>query len=317
MKVAVVGAGHLGKHHARIYAEMQGVELVGICDINEERGRSIAAKYGTQYYRSYQDLARLDLAAASVAVPTVEHYRVAKTLLESGVSVLIEKPITGSLQEAEELIKLAARKSLCLQVGHVERFNPAIIAARRIVTTPLFFEGHRLSAFSARSLDIDVVMDLMIHDIDIVLSMVDSPVASVQAAGIAVITNRIDIANARIEFDNGCIANLTASRISNEKLRKMRLFQPNDYISIDYVRQEAIVASLKKSEGLLEVIARHLSVEPAEPLRLELEAFLASVKDGQPPRVTGEDGKRALELALRVIEKIAEHGKKIGLAAIY
>lgn len=312
MKVAVIGVGHLGRHHARIYAQMDGVELAGVCDINQERGCAIAAEYSTEFYSDYRELiGRID--AASLAVPTVDHFRIAKDLLAHNIAVLVEKPITFSLEEADELISLAASKEACLQVGHLERFNPAVVAVRKILKSPRFFEGHRLSAFSARSLDIDVVMDLMIHDLDIVLSMVQAPVVSVHAVGIPVITPRFDIANARIEFADGCIANLTASRISNEKVRKLRLFQPHDYISIDYVKQEAALASLQMAGIKPEISAGTLPVENAEPLRLELEAFLDSVRHHKPALVTGEDGKRALELALQVSDKIAEHARKIGL----
>lgn len=311
MRVGVIGVGHLGKHHARIYSDMNGVDLIGVCDSNPERGRAIAAEYSTEFYDNYRDLiGRID--AVSLAVPTVDHFRIAKDLLANGIAVLVEKPITFSLEEADELINIATRKRVCLQVGHLERFNPAVVAVRKILKSPRFFEGHRLSVFSARSLDIDVVMDLMIHDLDIVLSMVQAPVISVHAVGIPVITSRFDIANARIEFADGCIANLTASRISNEKVRKLRFFQPHDYISIDYIKQEVALASLKAGVKP-EISAGKLPIEPGEPLRLELEAFIDSVKHNKPALVTGEDGKRALELALQVSSKIAEHARKIGL----
>lgn len=312
MRVGVIGVGHLGRHHARIYAQMDGVELVGVCDSNHERGRAVAAEYSTEFYADYRELMGR-ITAASLAVPTVEHFRIGRDLLEHNVAVLIEKPITFSLQEADELIRIAAEKNLCLQVGHLERFNPAVVAVRQILKAPRFFEGHRLSVFSPRSLDIDVVMDLMIHDLDIVLSMVNAPVVSVHAVGIPVITPRFDIANARIEFADGCIANLTASRISNEKVRKLRFFQPHDYVSIDYIKQEAALASLKMNGAKPEICAGNLSVENREPLKLELEAFLNSVRHNKPALVTGEDGKRALELALQVSDKIAEHARKIGL----
>lgn len=315
IKVGVIGVGHLGRHHARIYAAMEGVKLVGVCDINEERGRAIAAEYGTEYFHDYRALyGKID--AVSLAVPTIDHAAIGGALMEQGISVLVEKPIARTLAEADEMIAKARRTGVCLQVGHLERFNPAVVAVRKIVTEPRFFETHRLSLFSPRSLDIDVVMDVMIHDLDIITSFVKSPVVGISAVGIPVISPRFDIANARLEFANGCIANITASRISNEKIRKLRLFQPHDYISLDYHNQQASILSLRMpagGAGRPEIGARALEIVKDEPLRAELAAFVQSVATKQPPAVTGEDGRAALDLALQVSERIAEHAAKIGL----
>jgi predicted dehydrogenase len=316
LKVGVIGVGHLGRHHARIYAAMDGVSLVGVCDINEERGRSVAAEYGVAFYRDYRDLiGKID--AASLAVPTVDHCSIGCELLKERIALLVEKPIARSLAEADELIETAGRSNVCLQVGHLERFNPAVVAAREIVTKPHFFETHRLSLFSPRSLDIDVVMDVMIHDLDIISCFVNEPVVGIEAVGVPVISPKFDIANARIEFAGGCIANITASRISNEKIRKLRLFQPHDYITIDYLNQRAGIWSLlmpASGKGMPQIDGRELPVVQDEPLRAELAAFVQSVLTGEGPKVSGQDGRNALSLALQVSERIAAHARKVGLS---
>lgn len=314
LRVAVIGVGYLGRHHARIYSSMAGVELVGVCDSNMERGQAIASEYNTKFYSDYRELfGKID--AASLAVPTIDHCSIGCDLLSNKISVLIEKPIACTLAEADELIATAEKNNLCLQIGHLERFNPAVVAVSKVVTTPRFFETHRLSLFSPRSLDIDVVMDLMVHDLDIISWLVKSPVTNITAVGIPVISPKFDIANARLEFASGCVANITASRISNEKTRKLRLFQPNDYISLDYVTQQAGIWSLRptKNVGGLPIQAGLLPVTSDEPLRAELASFIESVIDNQTPAVTGKDGRNALDLALQVSEKIAEHARKIGL----
>lgn len=300
-KVAVIGVGHLGKQHARLYSELEGVELYGIVDILEPRAREIAQLYKTIAYTDYRDLfGKVD--AVSLAVPTVDHARIALDLLENGIDVLVEKPISSTAEEARMLIDLAARNNRVLQVGHVERFNPVVTLARQAATRPQFFEIHRLAAFSPRSLDIDVVLDLMIHDIDIVLSLVPSPVKEVRAVGIPVLSPRADIANARVEFEDGCVANFTASRVSFEKVRKLRFFQPHDYISVDYASQTGTMVSLRMGG----VIERKLEPPNQEPLRIELDAFVDCVRTRKTPPVSGEDGLRALELATRINAAIAE-----------
>jgi predicted dehydrogenase len=312
IRVAVIGAGAFGREHARVYSEAAGVRLVAVCDIDESRGRAVAERYGASFVPDHRELiGKVD--AASLASPTEAHCSIACELLDARIAVLVEKPIARTLDEADLMIHAARSSGAVLQAGHLERFNPAVISASRILTRPRFFEAHRLSIFTPRSLDVDVVMDLMVHDIDVVLSFVESEVSEVRAAGVPILTPRIDIANARVEFANGCVANLTASRVSGERVRKLRFFQPGQYVSIDYAAQEAGVVNVKPGpEGRPAFESRLLPVEPAEPLRLEIESFLAAV-EGAPVKVTGEDGRRALALAVDVTEKIREHAARAGV----
>lgn len=301
VKVGVIGVGHLGKQHARLYRETDGVELVGVADIIQSRAEEIAGLYRTAAFVDYRDLfGKVD--AVSLAVPTTDHARIGVDLLEHGVDVLVEKPIASTAAEARALIDAAVRNKRVLQVGHVERFNPVVMLAREAATRPQFFEIHRLAAFSPRSLDIDVVLDLMIHDIDIVLSLVPAPVREVRAVGIPVLSERADIANARVEFEDGCVANFTASRVSFEKVRKLRFFQPHDYISVDYASQTGTMVSLRMGR----VEERKLEPANQEPLKVELAAFAECVRQRGKPAVSGEDGLRALELATRINSAIAE-----------
>lgn len=312
VRVAVVGAGVFGREHARVYSELSGSHLVAVCDIDESRGRPVAERYGAAFVSDYRELAGM-VDAVSVAAPTESHRAIVCELLQAKIAVLVEKPIARTLDEADQMIEAANRNGAVLQVGHLERFNPAVTAAARILTQPRFFEAHRLSIFTPRSLDIDVVMDLMIHDIDVLLAFVDSEVSEVRAAGVPILTSRIDIANARIEFANGCVANLTASRVSGDRVRKLRFFQPGEYVSIDYAMQEAAVVSVKpRPGGRPEFESRLLPVENAEPLRLEIESFLAAI-GGSPVKVTGDDGRRALALAVDVTDKIREHAGRAGV----
>jgi len=298
-KIAVVGVGHLGKQHARLYAELG--HLAAVVDILEPRAQDIAAQYNTTPYTDYRQLfGKVD--AVSIAVPTVNHAGIGIEFLEHGIDVLIEKPIASTSEQAKALIDAASRNKRVLQVGHVERFNPVVMAAREAATKPQFFEIHRLAAFSPRSLDIDVVLDLMIHDIDIVLSLVPAPVREVRAVGIPVLSSKADIANARVEFEDGCVANLTASRVSFEKTRKLRFFQPHDYISVDFASQTGTMVSLRMGR----VIERKLEPMNQEPLKLELMSFADAVAKRGTPVVTGDDGLRALELAMRINAAIAE-----------
>jgi predicted dehydrogenase len=301
MKVGVIGVGHLGKHHARLYAEMPDVELVGVVDILQPRAEEIATLYKTTPFTDYRDLFN-KVDAVSLAIPTVDHARIGVDLLEHGIDVLVEKPVASTLEQARALIDAAGANKRLLQVGHVERFNPVVIAAREVATKPQFFEIHRLAEFTPRSLDIDVVLDLMIHDIDIVLSLVPAPVHEVRAVGIPILSQKADIANARVEFEDGCVANFTASRVSFEKTRKLRFFQPHDYISVDYASQTGTMVSLRMGR----VIERKLEPAHDEPLKLELAAFAESVRTRRAPLVTGEDGLRALDLAMRINTAIAE-----------
>jgi predicted dehydrogenase len=301
VKVAVIGVGHLGKQHARIYSNLEGVELVAVVDVLQPRALEIAGLYKTAAFTKYEDiLGKVD--AVSLAIPTVDHARVGVELLGQGIDVLVEKPIASTTRDGTALVESATRHHRILQVGHVERFNPVVAMAREVATRPQFFEIHRLAAFSPRSLDIDVVLDLMIHDLDIVLSLVPSTVREVRAVGIPVLSHKADIANARAEFEDGCVANLTASRVSFEKIRKLRFFQPHDYVSVDYASQQGSMVSLRMGR----VTERKLDPAFQEPLKVELESFVDSVRTRQKPAVTGDDGLRALELALRINAAIAE-----------
>jgi predicted dehydrogenase len=304
LRIAVIGVGHLGKHHARILASLPGVELVAVVDTNRARAEEIAASHGTQALFDARDLdGRVD--AVTVAVPTAIHRDIALPFLDAGIAALVEKPLARSLAEADELIAAAGRSNAILAVGHTERFNPAVAAARRLLTDPRFIEVHRLGTFPERSLDIDVVFDLMIHDLDVVLSLVASEVAAVDAVGVPVLTSRVDIANARLRFVNGCIVNLTASRISRDRVRKIRFFQPAAYVSIDYAAQKLEIYRLETGSGPAPAIrGGDVAVENDEPLRLELADFADAVVSRRPPRVTGEQGRRALELAQQITDRI-------------
>ena len=299
--MAVVGVGHLGSRHARVYAESPNAELVGVADIDLARARAVADAHGV---RAVADIAELipEIAAASVAVPTVSHREVTESLLQGGVHVLVEKPIAGCLDEARAMVDLAKERARVLAVGHTERHNPAVEALIAGSRDPRFIEVHRLGSFSPRSLDIDVVLDLMIHDLDVVTALVRSEVNSLEAVGVPVLTGRVDIANARLRFANGCVANITASRVSQEKVRKLRCFEPERYVSLDYQKQEAISYRLVRSPGAAPEIRREdFAVTQDEPLRRELEDFLHAVATGATPRVTGEDGLESLALALDVV----------------
>ena len=307
IRTAVVGAGSFGRHHLRILSQSPGADLVGVVDIDSQRASAAAAQYGCTAYTSPGDLAgKID--AAVVAVPTSAHADVGCALLESGVDVLVEKPIAPDVASARRLIGTAARRGRILQVGQLERLNPAITALKKIVTLPLFFEIHRLSLFSPRSLDVDVVLDLMIHDLDIVLDLVGAMPEEIRAAGISILSDKVDIANVRLAFPGGCIANLTASRVSTERVRKLRLFQPHQYISLDYQKQEAVAFTVSGSQ---QIGFQPLTVEKDEPLRVELEAFLEAVRNRSRPPVSGEEGLRALDIGLNILGKIKEHGKLV------
>ncbi len=301
-----MGAGAFGKNHLRVLRESPRAELAGVVDIEPERAAAAAAEYGCPALALEDAVARAQ--AAIVAVPTSAHAAVGRALLEAGLDVLVEKPIAPDLASARALIDAAAARSRVLQVGHLERFNPAVAALREIVTLPLFFEVHRLSVFSPRSLDIDVVLDLMIHDLDIVLALAGQPIREIRAAGISILSPKVDIANVRLAFPNGCVANLTASRVSTERVRKLRLFQPRQYVSLDYARQDAAVFEVLPASG---IGFRMLPVRKDEPLRLELESFLDAVAARSRPVVSGEDGARALEAALAVLAKIEEHSRLV------
>lgn len=302
MRAVVVGVGHLGKHHARILASLPGVTLAGVVDIDTERAGQIAAERGTTAYADVRQVpGTVDVAV--VAVPTESHARIAQQLLDAGVHTLVEKPITQTVAEADALIAAARSRNVVLAVGHSERFNPAVVAARPHIKDPRFIEVHRLGQLPGRSLDIDVVLDLMIHDLDLILSLVPSEVDGVEAVGVPVLTPRIDIANARLRFANGCIANLTASRISREPVRKVRFFQQDAYLSIDTAAREVEMWRLvPQATGLPTIGGGKLEVAGDEALKGELEDFLGAVRDGRQPAVSGEQGRAALALATRIVE---------------
>jgi predicted dehydrogenase len=305
LNVAVVGVGHLGRHHARILASMADVNLVAVVDVNRARADEVAAASGTTALYDYRDvLGRVD--AVTLAVPTALHAEIGCACLAAGLSTLVEKPMARSLAEADALIAAAVGSDAILGVGHTERFNPAVVAASPLLRDPRFIEVHRLGTFPERSLDIDVVFDLMIHDLDVVLSIVRSDVESVEAVGVPVITPRVDIANARLRFANGCIANLTASRISRDRVRKIRFFQPAAYVSIDYAAQKVEVWRLERSAGPVPSIqGGELDVVQQEPLVRELADFVEAVTRSRRPTVAGEDGRRALALAQQIADKMA------------
>jgi predicted dehydrogenase len=304
LRLAVVGVGHLGRHHARILSALEGVALSAVVDTIPERAADIAASARTRPLTDYRELLG-QIDAVTIAVPTELHREIALPFLERGISVLVEKPMARSLAEADEMIAAAGASGATLAVGHTERYNPAVTAVMPLVTSPRFIEVHRLGVFPERSLDIDVVFDLMIHDLDVILSLVRSEVASVEAVGVPVLTPRFDIANARLRFESGCIANVTASRISKDRVRKIRFFQPDAYISIDYAAQEVEGWRLVKRDGAKPSIqGGALTVERDEPLRIELADFARAVRDRVPPRVDGAAGRRALALATAIAEKM-------------
>ena len=304
IRTAVVGVGHLGRHHARILAALEGATLVAVVDTVAERAADVAAATGCRAMTDYRELLGI-VDAVSIAAPTELHHQIAMPFLGAGIAVLVEKPMARTLAEAEALLAAANASGATLAVGQTERYNPAVAAVMPLVTSPRFIEVHRLGVFPDRSLDIDVVFDLMIHDLDVIAAMVRSEVVSVEAVGVPVLTPKFDIANARLRFASGCIANLTASRISRDRVRKIRFFQPDSYISIDYAAQEVEGWRLVRRDGGRPTIeGGALPVEKDEPLRRELADFVAAVRDRRLPLVDGEAGRAALELATRIAEKM-------------
>jgi predicted dehydrogenase len=304
-RVAVIGAGSFGKNHVRVVRENSRAELKFVVDADVSRARELAgaSPADTTATADYGDvIGKVD--AAILAVPTVLHAEIGCALLEAGIDVLVEKPIAPTLEEASLLVDAAARGDRILQVGHLERFNPAVIALERAATLPLFFEIHRMSIFTLRSLDVDVVLDLMIHDLDIVLALARAELKDIRAAGISILSPKVDIANVRLEFEDGCIANLTASRVSTEKVRKLRLFQPQQYISVDYAKQSAAVFTVGGPQG---IVFDQLPVETAEPLKLQFDAFLDAIETHKSPKLNGATARKTLEIALAILDKIKEH----------
>jgi predicted dehydrogenase len=316
-KTAVVGVGSLGKHHARNHAELarEGkIEFFGVCDTNEENARKIAAENNCNFTTDWREL--LDKTdAVSIVTPTKTHSEIACAFLEKGVHVLVEKPIARTLAEADRMIEATEKSGTKLMVGHLERYNPAMVALRPYVTNPLYFEIHRVSPFPDRSLDVDVVLDVMIHDLDAIQWLVGESVkvSAIHAVGIPVISDKVDAANARIEFENGAVANITASRIGTEKIRKTRFYQTNSYVVLDYATKFVSITSLAPNDvhPLLGISINRLEINDIEPLRAEIEAFIHSILQDETPPVTAFDGKRALSLAIGVLEKIDVHAKKV------
>ena len=318
--------GAFGRNHARIYHQLaqqgEAVRLVGVVDPDVARADAVASEFGCRAFGSVEQLVTThsEVQAASVAVPTVRHLEIVRALMQAGVDVLAEKPLAASLAEADELVRLAQSLNRIGQVGHLERFNPAVRATAPLITQPMFFEVHRLSMFTPRSLDVDVILDLMIHDLDVVLWLVKSPVKEIRAVGLPILSGKADIANVRLEFESGCVANFTASRVSTERVRKLRFFQPRQYISLDYGRQEVLVFSVGEpgeAAGTPSVNPQIKVAKPAivaeEPLRAELRSFLEAVRTRSKPLVSFEDGRRALALALDIVAAMREHGKKVQL----
>jgi len=298
VRVGIIGVGYLGTQHARILSYLEEAELKGVADVDFQKAVQIGNRHGVNYYQNYEEMLD-EIDAAIVSTPTSEHFPISMNLLRQGKSVLVEKPITETVEQAEELVDLARRKGLILQVGHLERFNPAVEAVETLIRQPRFIEVQRLGSFSARSLDIDVVLDLMIHDLDIITAMVKDEVSVIRASGIHVLSEKIDIANARLEFKTGCVATLTASRVHQGKVRKLRIFEPTVYYSIDYIDQEVKVFPLDGRQTDIKT----LKIQKEEPLKKELRNFLASVRTGQRSKVSGEEGLRALRLAYSVLRE--------------
>ncbi len=328
MRVGVVGVGHLGDHHARIFSQIPDAKLVGVNDINVEKGNSVAQRYSTRFFENLDDLLK-ETDAISLVVPTTAHFSLAQVILEHGRDLLIEKPITETVEQAEELVSLAQNRSAILQVGHIERFNPAFQAIEEHQPHPKFIESHRMAQFNPRGTDVAVILDLMIHDIDLILSMVKSQITDIEAVGVPVIAESEDICNARLTFENGCVANITASRISARSLRKMRLFQKDSYISLDFLQKSVEIYKLVKANQIpsgekeKKTVVGNIPVEKVgktivyekpkicdqDMLTSEIQSFLNAVRTRSSPKVTGEDGKKALEVALQIKEKAEKHKK--------
>jgi len=311
LKVGVIGVGYLGKFHARKYADLDSVELVGVADTDPLKSETVAEDCGCRAFSDYRELLGL-VDAVSIAVPTIYHFDVAGTCIEAGVDLLLEKPMTETLDEADELIRLAAEKELILQIGQLERFNPAVQAIEPFLTTPAFIESNRIATFKNRGVDVDVVLDLMIHDIDIILNIIKSPLKTIHTVGAPVVTGTTDIANARLMFENGATANVTVSRISMSNKRKMRIFQPGSYITVDFGNRKVMTVKLSDdlmASGMPKPDIETRTFTDGDSLRGEIVSFIHHVRERTKPAVSGEEGRRALAVALQVIEQIKEHQK--------
>lgn len=330
IKVGILGVGHLGRLHVQNYKSIADAEIVGVYDVDQARCQEVAREF---YVEAFDNLERLleQIDAASIVVPTLHHFDVSQACLKKSIHCLVEKPITSTLAEADELIRLAREKKLILQVGHIERFNPALVALADFELKPMFIESHRLASFNPRGTDVAVVLDLMIHDIDIILHLVKQQVEKIDASGVAVITDEVDIANARIGFENGCVANITASRISQKKMRKMRLFQRNAYVGVDFLQKfseiyqlvDAGETTIKTNQFPIEfgqvdqsgiakkIIYERRQIDEANALKMELESFLQSIRSGSQPAVSGEDGREALRVAIEITDMIKSQVRKL------
>ena len=337
LRVGVVGCGAFGRNHTRVYRDLQGdpqlkIKFAGVVDADTSRAKEVAAEFGTLAFASVAELVAAGVDAVSIAVPTIAHLPIARELMQAGVDVLIEKPLASTLAEADELQAIARQHDRVVQVGHLERFNPAVRATLPLLTKPMFFEVHRLSVFTPRSLDVDVVLDLMIHDIDIVLTMARSRVNEVRAVGLPILSKKVDIANVRLEFESGCVANFTASRVSTERVRKLRFFQPRQYVSLDFSRQDVLLLTVDEDAGASAsadfdpfnpasvagsafpgISPFKPTIEPQEPLRAELVSFLDAVRARSVPEVSLEQGREALAVALQIVDAIAQHSRRAHL----
>jgi predicted dehydrogenase len=312
LRAAVIGVGYQGRFHAQKFSALDDVDLVAVVDTDRDRAEQVAQECATRAATDFTEvLGGVDLV--SIAVPTESHFAVAKTCIEAGTDILLEKPVTQTVGQAEALIRLAQERGRVFQVGHLERFNPALLEVRELLHNPLFIESHRLAAFKPRGSDVNVVLDLMIHDIDIILGMVNSEIAEVRSVGLPVLSGEVDIAHARLEFANGCVANVTASRVSQAPMRKLRVFQPNGYFSIDYqTHRLTVVRRVSTGQGVPELVMQEREFEYADPLLEEIRAFVKCVRSRVPPPVTGGDGRRALEVALRITESMRQAGERAG-----
>jgi predicted dehydrogenase len=308
-RIGVIGAGYLGKFHAQKYAAMTDVDLVGVADPVREIVQTVAAANNTRPFADYHELLPL-VDAVSIVVPTSLHHQVSLDCLNSGVDIMLEKPMTTNVEEADELIALGARKNKIIQIGHLEQFNPAIMAMEEHLTTPIFIESHRIHTFKNRALDVDVVLDLMIHDIDIILSIVKAPLKTVHTVGLPVVTEATDIANARLIFENGCTANVTVSRISHDNIRRLRIFQPHSFISVDYGKKELMVIRQEREldeEGMPRRTFQNYCYIEIDALEMELRNFVSNVRNRTRPKIAGEEGRRALKVATEIIAQIKSH----------
>jgi predicted dehydrogenase len=309
IRIGVIGTGYLGKFHAQKYAAMDDVELVGVVDTTSETAKEVAEANNTKAFTDYHELLPL-VDAVSIVVPTILHYKVGHDCLESGVDIMLEKPMTTTIDEADKLIALAAETDRIVQVGHLERFNPALLAMEEHLTTPIFIESHRIHTFKNRALDVDVVLDLMIHDIDIILSIVKSPLSTIHTVGLPVVTQTTDIANARLIFENGCTANVTVSRVSQDNIRRLRIFQAQSFITVDYGTKELTVIKQGREldeNGMLDQEIQKSCYIEIDALEMELRDFVSNVRKRTKPRVAGEEGRRALEIATEIIDQIHKH----------